>query len=167
MNPKIVTAINHQINAEFESGYAYLAMSSYFSEANLDGFAHWTSLQAQEEIQHGMKLFHFLHERDARADLEAVAKPQQNWGSPLEVFELVYKLEKEQSGRIGKLLDLAIAENEHSAKPILHWFLEEQVEEEAAAKKILEKLEMVKGNPAGLLFLDKEFGSRIHAAGHE
>jgi ferritin len=36
---KVLKALNKQINMELDSSYIYLAMSSFFYEENLNGFA--------------------------------------------------------------------------------------------------------------------------------
>ena len=38
MNPKVETALNEQIHAEFFSFYLYLSVSAYFKTIHLDGF---------------------------------------------------------------------------------------------------------------------------------
>ena len=156
----VVAAINKQINNEFNASYAYLALASYFSGRNLDGFATWMRLQAQEEIEHGMKLFNYLHDRDVEVELLQIDKPKQKWASPLKAFEDVYAMEVKQSGAINDLVALADKENEYTTQSILNWFLEEQIEEEAQSLKILEKLRLIGDDASGLLFLDKELGGR-------
>ncbi len=156
----VVAAINKQINNEFAASYAYLAMASYFSSINLDGFADWMKQQANEEIQHGLKLFDYLHDRDTDVDLLQIDKPKQKWKSPLDAFEDVYSMEVKQSAAIHKLVELAAKENEYTTRSILNWFLEEQIEEESTALKILEKLRLVGKDASGLLFLDKDLMGR-------
>lgn len=56
INSKIAEALNDQLNLEYHSAYSYLAMSAYFLTQNLNGFAHWMRVQAQEELAHGMKI---------------------------------------------------------------------------------------------------------------
>mgnify|MGYP000261599291 CR=1 FL=1 len=156
----VVAAINKQINNEFVASYAYLAMASYFASINLDGFAAWMRAQSQEEIEHGMKLFNYLHDRDVDVELLEIGKPKQKWSSPLDVFEDVYAMEVKQSGAINDLVALADKEKEYTTQSILNWFLQEQIEEEATALRILEKLRLIGKDASGLLFLDKELGGR-------
>lgn len=156
----IIDAVNKQINTELQASYNYLAMASYFSSLNLDGFATWMQKQAQEEIGHGMRLFSYLHERDVRVSLVAIAAPNQAWGSPLEAFEEAYQNEVAVSNEIYKIVTLADQEQEYSMRPILNWLLQEQIEEESTALTILEKMRLVGKEPSGLLFMDKELGAR-------
>lgn len=160
MNAKVAQAINDQIKNELQSAYTYLSMASWCVKKNLDGFAQWMKVQAKEETGHAMRLFEYLHNRGADVELQALEKPQKEWNSITQVFQDVFRNEKAVTASINTLVDLSIAEKEHATKTILHWFLEEQVEEEATAQKILERLELIGKDPAGILFLDKEMGAR-------
>jgi ferritin len=53
-------ALNDQINAELYSSYMYLAMAAYFESVDLDGFAHWMELQADEEMEHAKKFYSYI-----------------------------------------------------------------------------------------------------------
>ena len=87
INTNITAALNAQLNMEYYSAYSYLAMSAYFLTQNLNGFAHWMRVQAQEELTHGMKIYDFLDDREADIRFSAIDTPKQCWDSPLEVFE--------------------------------------------------------------------------------
>ena len=160
LSKKMETAINKQINAELYSGYMYLAMSSYFASINLPGFAGWMKAQAGEELGHAMKFFGTVIERGGRATLDAVDKPPVKWASPLAAFEAVYEHEVKVTGLINKLAELAAAENDHATGVFLQWFITEQVEEEASADAVVQKLKMIKEAPGGLFMLDRELGQR-------
>jgi ferritin len=160
LSKKMETAFNKQINAELYSGYMYLAMSSYFSTVNLPGFAAWMKVQAGEELGHAMKLFGYVVERGGTVVLDAVDKPPAKWASPLKTFEEVYKHEVKVTGLIDKLAELAAAEKDHASGVFLQWFINEQVEEEASADAIVQKLKMIKDAPGGLFMLDRELGQR-------
>jgi len=43
----------------------------------------------------------------------------------------------------------------------LQWFVNEQVEEEASADEVVQKLKMIKSTPEGLLQIDRELGQRV------
>jgi ferritin len=160
LNKKVETALNKQINAELYSGYMYLAMSSHFEAANLPGFAAWMKAQAGEELGHAIKMFEFVVERRGSVALDAVDKPPSKWTSPLKTFEAVLEHEQKVTGLINKLADLAAAENDHATGVFLQWFIKEQVEEEASADAIVQKLKLAKDSSGALLMLDRELGKR-------
>lgn len=96
----ILDLLNEQINLEYHSSYSYLAMSKYFLENNLNGFATWMRVQAQEELVHGMKIFDFIDERDGNIQFSDIEKPRQEWENPLDVFEDALANEKLVSEKI-------------------------------------------------------------------
>jgi len=160
LSKKMEEAINKQINAELYSAYLYLSMAAYFESTNLPGFAKWMELQAEEEKQHAMKLYHYVIERGGRVILDAIQKPQSEWKSPLDVFEAVYAHEQHVTELIYNLMDMAKSEKDYASEVMLHWFVKEQVEEEANASSILEHIKMVKDSVNGILQYDKMLGKR-------
>jgi ferritin len=161
MQKKMLKALNSQINAEMYSSYLYLAMEAYFQSTSLKGFAAWMRAQAKEELMHAMKFYDFTNERGGKVILEAIAKPESSWTSPLAVFEAVLRHEKHVTSLINNLVDLAISEKDHATNNFLQWFVAEQVEEEASAGEVVEKLKLIKDNTSGLFMIDAELGKRV------
>ena len=62
--------------------------------------------------------------------------------------------------RINAIVDLATAENDHATTVMLHWYVNEQVEEEATADTLFHQVKMVEGSPHGLLMIDRELAGR-------
>ena len=165
INKKMEEAINKQINAELYSSYLYLSMSAYFSLINLAGFANWMRIQAQEELTHAMKFYDYINERGGKVILTKIEQPKSEWKSAMEAFEDTYSHECVVTGLINDLVNLAIEEKDHSSNAFLQWFVTEQVEEEASAQEILDKLKFIGDNGAALFMIDKDLGQRIFAAG--
>ena len=157
---KLQEAINNQIQAEMDSAYIYLAMSIYSEGKNLRGFAHWLKTQYNEEMTHAFKLLDYLVERGGTVQLQAIAAPATDFGTPVEVFEKVLVHEVHITSLIHKLYELAVAEKDYAAQIFLQWFIEEQVEEEGNATTILERLRMIGNSNGSLLYIDKELGKR-------
>jgi len=153
-------AMNQQINAELYSAYLYLSMAADFEAANLHGMAHWMHLQAKEETAHALKFFKHVAERGGRVTLTSIAAPPTQWDSPQAVFEEVYKHECHVTSLIDKLVELAVAGKDHASEVFLHWFVNEQVEEEANASEILHQLKMIGDSKQGLLMLDRHLAQR-------
>ena len=161
LSKKMETAFNKQINAELYSGYLYLSMSSYFNSLNLEGFATWMKVQALEEQYHGMKKYNFVQERGGRVILDTIEKPATEWESPIAAVEGVLAHERKVTGLINDLVDLAMEERDHASNNFLQWFVKEQVEEEATADDVLQKLKLAGGAGQGLFLMDQEMGKRI------
>ena len=161
LSKKMQGALNKQIVAEIYSAYLYLSMSAFFLSLNLSGFAQWMRAQAQEELVHAMKIFDYVNERGSRVLLDAVEKPPTKWASPKSAFEAAYKHEQKVTGMINKLVDLAVAEGDHASNNFLQWFVSEQVEEEASADEVVQKLKMVGSAGGGMFMIDRELGQRV------
>ncbi len=159
----MLQALNEQINEELFSAYLYMAMSAYFQDKNLSGFANWMEVQALEEFTHAKKFYDYIVERGGRVALDAIKKPQGEWKSPEDAIAAAYGHEQHISGCINRLMDLALSEKDHASVAMLQWFVTEQVEEEASADAILSKLKMVSGGN-GLFYIDRELGKRVFSA---
>ena len=160
ISKKLQNAINKQINKELYSEYLYLSMAAYLESIGLEGFANFFKVQVQEERFHTMKFFDYVNERGGRVVLEAIDRPQIEFKSPVEIFEIAYKHEQYVTKLINELMEAAIKENDHAAKSFLNWYIDEQVEEEASMDKILNQLKMIDGKGQGMLMLDKELATR-------
>ncbi len=159
-NSKMLTALNEQIKYEYYSSYMYLAMSAYFAEKGLNGFAHWMKMQADEEMLHVNKFYDYVLARGGKITLFAIDQPPTDWKSPLHVFEEGLKHEQFVTDRINKLMDLAVSAKDHAAHMFLQWFINEQVEEEENFGNIINSLKLIKGEGHGVLLLDRELGVR-------
>ena len=153
-------AMNEQIKNELYSAYIYLSMSAYCEANNLPGFAHWMRVQAQEEMGHAMKFYHFINERGGHVVLQAIDQPPIEFESPLNVFERTIEHEQKVTALIHQLYALAVQEQDYASQVFLQWFVTEQVEEEANATQIVEMLKLIGDKRHALLMLDRELGSR-------
>jgi ferritin len=158
-------AINNQIKNELESYYIYLSMAAYFHSASLDGMGHYMRSQAHEEMVHAMKFFEHVLDRGGKVVLQDLKQLKTDWESPLEAFKDAFKHEKFITGKINEITGIAREEKDYSSEPLLAWFSDEQVEEEANAGKIADQLEMVGDDKSGLLMLDRELGQRPYPPG--
>lgn len=162
ISKKLEKAINEQINKELYSEYLYISMQAWFANQNLDGMATWMDAQGKEERFHAMKFFNYLIERGGKVALKPIDGPQVDFDNPLKAFTQAYKHEQLVTKSINDLMDLAIKENDHAAKSFLQWFVDEQVEEEASADKIVAQLKMVGDNGHGIMMIDRELGQRVY-----
>jgi len=161
MNKKMEKALNEQINAEMYSSYLYLSMSAYFADNNLNGFANWMRVQAQEELAHAMKFFDYINERGGRVELTSIEKPKKEWKNAIEVFQETLKHEQHVTSLINNLVNLAITEKDHATNSVLQWFVNEQVEEESNATTLLGEVKMTEGKGPGMFMIDRELKTRV------
>ncbi len=135
-------------------------MATDFEAKNLDGFAHWMKVQAQEEWGHGMRIYNYINQQGGKVKLEAIEGPQTEWKSPLDMFEAAYKHEQEVTSLINNLVARSYDEKDYATQIFLQWFVNEQVEEENSTAAIVEKLKMIGDRPQGLFMLDRELATR-------
>ena len=158
ISEKLQNAINEQITAEMWSANLYLAMSFYFEKEGFSGFASWMKKQYFEEMQHACTMADYIVKRGGTAKVDKIDVVPNGWGNPLEVFEHVYKHECQVSKVIDSLVDVAAAEKDKATQDFLWGFVREQVEEEATALEIVEKLK--KAGETGIFIIDSQLGQR-------
>lgn len=171
MDPKLLKALNEQINAEMYSSYLYLSMATDCADKGFAGFCNWFKVQAQEEMVHAMKIYDYVLERGEKVIHEAIAAPPSSWETPLQIFTAAYDHEKHVSGLIRGVYKVARDVFDPATEIFLQWFISEQVEEEANASEVVQQIKMAEGVPAALLMLDKDLAGRpllfTVAPGHE
>lgn len=165
LTQKLQDALNEQINKEFFAEYLYLSMSAYLESIEMEGFANYFNIQAQEEHFHAMKMFNFVHDKGGRVILKSLNEPKSEFTSVTDVIEESLAQEKFVTRSINDLMDIAIKENDHSVKSFLEWYVDEQVEEESTISKLLAKLRLINGEGLGLLTLDSQMGMREYQPG--
>jgi ferritin len=167
LTEKMQAALNGQLNAELYSSYLYLSMNAYFKSVNLDGFANWMYYQAQEELEHSLKFYDFIIQRGGTVQLQQIAAPPTEWGSPLAVFEATLAHEQKVTGLINNLVDVAHEERDHATSIFLQWFVSEQVEEEENVGGVLEQLKLMGDAKGGLFMIDRELAKRSPSGGSQ
>lgn len=160
LSEKLLTKLNEQITHEYYSAHYYLAMAAYFKKEDLDGFANFFIVQAEEERFHAMKFFNFISDQGEEAVITGFKDPKRDFNSVEEIFSLALEHEKLVSSLINELMSIAQEEKHYSSISFLQWFVDEQVEEEAGMSKHLSMVKRVGEKGHGILMLDKELAAR-------
>jgi ferritin len=116
-------------------------------------------------MTHGMKFFDYINDRGGKVELLDLKQLQTTWNSPAEAWESAYQHELFITQKIGALMKATREESEYTAEPLLSWFINEQVQEEADTLKISEQVKLVNESKEGLLLLDRELGTRVFPVG--
>ena len=161
LSEKLTKAISEQVNAEYYSAYLYLAMSASADKMGLKGAANWLFVQAQEEMAHGTHMYQYILARGASPGFAAIEQPPVSFADLNEIFKAVLEHENKVTSRINALTTLFMQESDHAGYQFMMWFVNEQVEEEANATGILDKLRMIGDNKGLLLTLDSELAARV------
>ena len=162
LSKKLHDAINEQINAELWSAYLYLSMATNFHAKGLGGIANWFEIQFKEEQDHAMIFYNYLISRGARVELRPIEAVKTSWESPLEAFEDTLKHEQVVTGLINDINALAVEVKDYATQNRLTWFIDEQVEEEETAQKMIDSLRMIKDNGYAIYMFDKELAARTY-----
>ncbi|KGI21583.1 ferritin [Hoylesella timonensis] len=158
ISKKLQDALNEQIVAEIYSANLYLSMSFYMEKEGFEGFSTWMKKQSAEEMDHAYQMASFIIKRGGEAVVNQIPAVKQKWTTPLEAFEDTYKHECQVSRLIDNLLDLAISEHDNASQDFLWQFVREQVEEEATASGIVDRIKRM--GDSAIFNLDQQYGSR-------
>ena len=158
----INTMINQQITKEFFSAYMYLDIANYFEDNGLTGFSSWFKIQAQEELDHGMKFYQYLHDNNEKIILEKISAPNQHFDSFGDALKESLKHEEYVTNSINKIYEEATNEKDYRTLEFLTWFIKEQAEEEKSAQELIRKMELTDHNNRGIYLLDRELSKRVY-----
>lgn len=156
LSPKIETALNKQLELEAYASFLYLSMASWTEHEGLEGTAKFFYRQSVEENDHMMRIIHYMLDMDGAPIIPQVKKPPHTFSSVQEIFEDVYRHEQKVTKAINRIVELAMKENDHATHNFLQWYVEEQREEEALMRTILDKLKLIGKGAQSLYFIDKE-----------
>uniref|UniRef100_A0AB33J4S8 Ferritin n=1 Tax=Prevotella sp. GTC17254 TaxID=3236794 RepID=A0AB33J4S8_9BACT len=159
ISEKLQDALNGQIVNEIYSANLYLSMSFYMEKEGFEGFSTWMKKQSAEEMDHAYQMASYVIKRGGTATVNQIAAVRQSWNSPLEAFEDAYKHECHVSKLIDNILDEAIAEGDKATEDFLWQFVREQVEEEATASGIVDRIK--KMGESAIFGLDQQYGARV------
>lgn len=161
MNDRMRDELNEQVGRELEAAYLYLAMSEWFEgEEGLSGFASWMRHQAEEELDHAMRIAEHLQDRGERTRFGSLEAPPHDFESPAAAVRRALEHEREVTGHIHDLYELAGETGDHPAKVMLAWFVEEQVEEEGTFTRLIDQMERAGDSGPSLLMLDAKLAER-------
>ena len=150
-------ALNEQIRIEAESSQVYLAMASWAEiQPGINNITSFFYRHSDEERMHMLKLIHFINERGGYAIIPALKEPQRTFPSLKHAFESLLEHEIMVSESINKLVDIALQEKDYATHNFLQWYVAEQIEEEALARTLNDKLEMIGDDKSGLYLFDRD-----------
>jgi ferritin len=156
MNKRIETALNEQIEKECSSSQFYLAMASWAETKGLNGTAKFMYRQSDEERFHMLKLIRFVNERGGVAAIPAVAQPPAMFDSLEQIFQLLLEHECAVTQSINEVVDACLQEKDFPTHNFMQWYVSEQLEEEALARNILDKLHLIGNDKGGLYLFDRD-----------
>ena len=164
MNNKIAELLNDQINKELYSAYLYLDIANYYDELDLDGYANYYMIQAQEERDHALLFMKYMQINGLKVSLKAIDKPDKVFDSVLAPLEIAAEHERYVTDLINNIYHEAQLDKDYRAMKFLDWFVDEQMEEEDNADKMISRYKLFGSDPKGLYLLDQEYAARVYSA---
>lgn len=159
----IQAALNRQVTLEAQSSQFYLAMASWAENQGLNGVANFLYRQSDEEREHMLKLIRYINERGGQAVISALDAPTKKFDSLSQIFQNLHDHEVLVSKEINKLVDVCLKEKDYTTHNFIQWYVAEQIEEEALARTILDKLHLIGNDKGGLYLLDRDLNSMTPA----
>ena len=161
VSPNIESALNKQIRIEAESSQIYLSMACWAESKGFEGVAQFMFAQADEEREHMLRLLKYLIERGGNAVVSELSKPSTDFNSPKQMFEEVLEHEIFVSNSINDLVSITFEEKDFATHNFLQWYVAEQIEEEATARNILDKINLIGDDKSGFYLFDKDVKAMI------
>ena len=164
MNETVARLLNEQINKEFYSAYLYLDMAIFYDAMDLDGYANYYTIQAQEERDHALLFMQYLQSNGQKVTLDAIGKPDKVYETVLDPLVAAAEHERYVTSLINDLYHEAYEAKDFRTMQFLDWFVKEQAEEEDNADSMISRYKLFGGDPRGLYLLDQEYAARVYAA---
>lgn len=156
LSEKLEKALNDQIRIESESSQVYLSMASWAEVKGLEGISGFMYAQSEEERTHMLKLIKYVNERGGHAKISALEQPKSDFGSFQKMFQELYDHEIFVSKSINELVHVTLEERDYATHNFLQWYVAEQIEEEALARTILDKINLIGNDKGGLYLFDRD-----------
>jgi ferritin len=152
----IEKALNEQIEMEARSSHFYLAMASWAENRGLSGTAAFLFRHSDEERLHMLKLVRFVNERGGKAIIPPLASPKTDFSDLQSIFSTLLEHETNVTASINEVVDLCLKRKDYTTHNFMQWYVAEQIEEEALARNILDKLALIGSDKGGLYLFDRD-----------
>jgi len=156
VSDKVEKKLNEQIKLEADSSQFYLAMASWAENKGLSGTAKFLYMHSDEERVHMLKLVKFINERGGIALIPSLDQPPTDFKTLNSIFERLLAHEMMVTESINEVVHVCLSEKDYTTHNFMQWYVSEQLEEEALARTILDKLNMIGNDKGGLYLFDRD-----------
>lgn len=156
LSKEIQKALNHQVKIEGDSSQIYLSMASWAENQGFEGIATFMYAQSDEERMHMLKLIKYINQRGGEALIPDVSQPELDYTSFKTLFTQLFEHEVFVSKSINELVHISLTEKDYATHNFLQWYVAEQIEEEATARTILDKINLIGDDKGGLYLFDND-----------
>ncbi len=156
LSKAIEKGLNEQVKLEGDSSQIYLAMASWAENQGFEGIATFMYAQSDEERMHMLKLIKYINQRGGEALIPSVEQPKLDHSSFKTLFSQLFEHEVFVSKSINDLVHISLEERDYATHNFLQWYVAEQIEEEATARTILDKINLIGDDKGGLYLFDND-----------
>ncbi|MEJ4112085.1 ferritin [Corynebacterium kroppenstedtii] len=153
-------AFNDQFNAELQAALIYKQLGLELDRLSLVGMRDWMRKQVEEEFSHAHSFSDHILARGGQVTISTLTVPELNIQTAKDAFQAALDHEKKVSSLIRDLAATAESEGDLDSRQLIDHYLTEQINEEDAVSEILDRLELVGNDGAGILRIDAELGQR-------
>ena len=164
LHDTIHEALNEQIRLEGQSSHVYLTMAVWAENQGFDGVAEFLYIHSEEERQHMLKLMRFVNERGGVAKVPTVEAGPTEYSGLKEVFESILDHETRVTESINNVVDVCLQAKDYTTHNFMQWYVGEQIEEEALARRLLDKLALAGDDNGALYLFDRDITSFLEPA---
>ena len=159
MNSTIENLLNDQIKYEATASMQYLAMASWADANGYNGVAEFFYNQSEEERMHMTKLVKFVNERSGNVIIPQLDKPKRDFEGLLQLFETFLSSEIFVTEQINHIIYQCLQHKDYNVHNFMQWYVTEQLEEEAVARTLLDKLTIIGDDKSGHYLFDRDVNS--------
>jgi ferritin len=156
LSKPIEDALNDQVALEGNSSQFYLAMASWAETEGLNGTASFLYLHADEERAHMLKLIKFINERGGKAVIPTLQQPPKKFSNIQDIFNLLLEHEIMVTHEINQVVDICLQQKDYTTHNFMQWYVAEQLEEEALARNLIDKLNLIGNDKGGMYLFDRD-----------
>lgn len=161
MHASIEKLLNDQIKYEAMASMDYLAMASWADAEGYGGIANFFYTQSEEEREHMLKLVKFMNERGGTVNIPALDEPKDDFTSLASLFQKFLTSEEFVTEKINIIIDECLNQKDYNTNNFMQWYVTEQLEEEATARTLLDKLNIIGDDKSGYYLFDRDIESFI------
>jgi ferritin len=140
IKPAVLAELQRQFNHELAAAHAYTALAVWCVQQNFKGFARYFYRQSAEERVHAQKFVDHLLDRGTLPECRALPAPKVQFQDLLAVARHAQAMEQANTAGVNSAYEAAVREGDYPAQVLLHWFINEQVEEEDWADEMVDRV---------------------------
>ncbi len=156
LSKTIEKALNDQLKTEALSSHYYLAMASWAENKGYPGIAEFMYQHSDEERQHMLKLVKYINERGGTPSIPTLDKPKVDYKDITSLFTDLLNHEVGVTKSINEVVDACLQEKDYSTHNFMQWYVAEQLEEEALAREIMDRLKLIGNDKGGMYLFDRD-----------